>query len=98
MILSPGSNGWITKYGNLLEKGDIKADFIIPTDMEADYYKHLLFSKSGIVFGFAAEMLFAKDLDCRNWTDEERLRLLLFESHLLVLFQSLQNLFKSDKI
>lgn len=84
MILSPGSNGWITKYGNLLEKGDIKADFIIPTDMEADYYKHLLFSKSGIVFGFAAEMLFAKDLDCRNWTDEERLRLLLFESHLLV--------------
>ena len=60
------------------------ADFKIPTDVDADYYKHLVFSKSGIVFGFAAEMLFAKDLECRNWTDEERLRLLLFESHLLI--------------
>lgn len=84
MILSPGSNGWITKYGDLLAKGEIKADFTVPTDVDADYYKHLIFSKSGIEFGFAAEMIFAKELDCRNWTDEERLRLLLFESHLLI--------------
>ncbi|MDD2983147.1 MAG: LETM1 domain-containing protein [Crocinitomicaceae bacterium] len=84
MILSPGSNGWITKYANLLAKGEVKADFVVPDDMDADYYKHLLFSKSGIEFGFAAEMIFAKELDCGNWTDEERLRLLLFESHLLV--------------
>lgn len=84
MILSPGSNGWISKYGDLLAKGEVKAVFDVPTDMDADYYKHLVFSKSGILFGFAAEMLFAKELDCKNWTDEERLRLLLFESHLLI--------------
>ncbi len=84
MILSPGSNGWITKYGDLLAKGEIKAEFTIPADMDVDSYKHLVFSKSGIVFGFVAEMLFAKQLDFRNWTDEERLKLLLFESHLLV--------------
>ena len=93
MILSPGSNGWITKYGDLLSKGEIKAEFNVPTDMDADYYKHLVLSKSGIVFGFAAEMLFAKELDCRNWTDEERLRLLLFESHLFRNHSFLQTAF-----
>lgn len=84
MALSPGSKGWITKYGDLLKKGDINACIEKPAEIETDHFQHLVFSKSGIVFGHVSEYLFAKNINDSKWTSEEKLQLLLFESHLFI--------------
>lgn len=48
---------------------------------------HLTLSSSGLVFGFPIELIFAKSLDDSDWTNQEKLKLLLFEAHLFVFLQ-----------
>ncbi len=84
MTLSPGSKGWISKYGDLLRKGKIVLDIEQPEGVMKDHFQHLFLSRSGIVFGYATELLFAKNFDSPKWTSEERLKLLLFEAHLFI--------------
>lgn len=84
MTLSPGSKGWISKYGDLLRKGKIVLNTERPDGVMKDHFQHLFLAKSGIVFGYATELLFAKDFDNPKWTSEERLKLLLFEAHLFI--------------
>lgn len=84
MILSPGSKGWISKYKNLLQKGVINVHIDKPEDVKKDHFQHLVLNRSGIVFGYASELLFCNSLAHPKWTNEERLKLLLFESHLFI--------------
>lgn len=84
MTLSPGSKGWISKYGDLLRKGKIVLDIERPEGVMKDHFQHLLLARSGIVFGYATELLFAREYDDPKWTSEERLKLLLFEAHLFI--------------
>lgn len=84
MILSPGSKGWIKKYKDLLQKGVIEVVIDQPEGVSKDHYQHLKMNRSGIVFGYATEMLFCEKLAHPKWTSEERLKLLLFESHLFM--------------
>lgn len=84
MTLSPGSKGWITKYGDMLRKGEIVLNIEQPEGVMKDHFQHLFLAKSGIVFGYATELLFAREYDNPKWTSEERLKLLLFESHLFI--------------
>lgn len=84
MILSPGSKGWISKYKNLLQKGVINVSIEQPEGVKKDHFQHLILNRSGIVFGYASELLFCNSLAHPNWTNEERLKLLLFESHLFI--------------
>lgn len=83
-MFTPGSKGWISKYGDLLRKGEIQLHAEKPEGVKKDHFQHLFLSKSGIVFGYATELLFAKEFDNTKWTNEERLKLLLFESHLFI--------------
>jgi len=64
--------------------------------MEVDHFLHLTFAHSGIVFGYPTELIFATDLDDSKWTTEEKLKLLLFESHLLV-YKTINKVEKVDK-
>ena len=82
-MLSPGAKGWIKKYFDLVEKGDIRLKINRPGSWKKLHFIHLTLANSGIVFGFPARMIFAKDIDDSGWTNEEKLKLLLFESLLL---------------
>jgi len=83
-MLSPGSKGWISKYGDLLRKGEIQVSVDKPEGIEKDHFQHLFLSKSGIVFGYATDFLFATHIDSAKWTSEEKLKFLLFEAHLFI--------------
>lgn len=81
-MLSPGAKGWINKYFDLVEKGEIRLKVKRPAGLKKLHFIHLTLANSGIVFGFPVRMIFAKNLDDTDWTHEEKLKLLLFESHL----------------
>ena len=84
MILYPGSKGWVSKYNDLLQRGDIIISVDKPTGISNEHFAHIQLSQSGIVFGFPTELLFANLLDDKLWTTEEKLKLLLFEAHLFI--------------
>lgn len=83
-MVSPGAKGWIKKYFELIETGDVQLPNLNNLVISPEHYMHLQFGKSGIVFGFPSELLFTKHLERKTWTTEEKLKLLLFEAHLLV--------------
>jgi len=83
-MLQPGSKGWINKYFHLVDKGVIKLDINRPKGIGIEHFLHLTFGHSGIVFGYPSDLLFAVHLDTSKWTTEEKLLVLLFESHLFV--------------
>lgn len=84
MILSPGSKAWITKYLFLLRKGELTLDLPDFKKETEEQYLHQILAQSGIIFGFASSLIFSKKLESSKWTSEEKLRLLLFESLLLI--------------
>lgn len=90
-MLSPGSKGWINKYFDLVENGQIELKVERPEDLRKLHFMHLTLGHSGIVFGFPLELIFAKNIDDSNWTNEEKLKLLLFESLLFVYLQIHKN-------
>lgn len=83
-MLSPGAKGWINKYFDLVENNQINLVVNYPEGIRKLHFMHLTLGNSGIVFGFPIRLIFAKQIPDTNWTNEEKLKLLLFESHLLV--------------
>lgn len=83
-MVSPGSKGWINKYFDLVDKGEISLYLDRPDETRKLHFMHLTLGHSGIVFGYPMQMIFAKDLDDTSWTSEEKLKLLLFEAHLFI--------------
>lgn len=83
-MLSPGAKGWINKYFDLVQKGEIAIQVQCPEGVPKFHYMHLAFGNSGIVFGHPLDLIFARNLDDSKWTTEEKLKLLLFECHLFV--------------
>jgi ribosomal protein L7/L12 len=86
-MLSPGARGWINKYFDLVDKGHIALAVNRPEGLRKLHFMHLTLSRSGLVFGFANELIFSESLDDSDWTREEKLKLLLFEAHLFVFLQ-----------
>lgn len=83
-MLSPGAKGWINKYFDLVERGEISLELDRPERSRKLQFMHLTLGHSGIVFGYPMQLIYAKDLDDTHWTLEEKLKLLLFEAHLFV--------------
>ena len=79
MILSPGAKGWISKYLNLINKGEIIVSVEKPSGMSTEHFAHLQLSQTGLVFGIQTEFLFISDAISSSWTREEKLSMLLFE-------------------
>lgn len=87
-MLSPGSKGWISKYFDLVKKGELWVSIRDFTGMPDLRHLHLTFSRSGIMFGLATRAIFGHKLNASNWTREEKLKVLLFESLLFVHLKS----------
>lgn len=83
-MLLPGSKGWINKYFDLVEKDQIHLNCDLPEGVDKESFIHAALGRTGIIFGFPSRLHFAKELDDSKWTTEEKLKLLLFESHLFV--------------
>ena len=86
-MLSPASKGWINKYFDLLEKKEVSLNLYRPEGMRKLHFMHLTLSNSGIVYGHSLSFIFAKNIDSTDWTSEEKLKFLLFESHLFIYTQ-----------
>lgn len=94
MVLAPGSKGWISKYFSLIEKGEFSIEIQNTQKLNPLKYLHWTFSHSGIVFGIPTHAIFDHQLSTKKWTNEEKLKVLLFEAHL---FTYLLNNEKFDK-
>ncbi|HLU87960.1 MAG TPA: LETM1-related biofilm-associated protein [Taishania sp.] len=86
-MLNPSSSGWINKYFSLIEEGGVILKYPKMNEFDSQHQLHLLSGRTGIVFGHASRFLFYKGEDSARWTEEEKLKLLLFESLLLVYIQ-----------
>jgi ribosomal protein L7/L12 len=84
MNISPGSKGWITKYLDMLQREELELRVFNPKNIDIEHFTHLRLARSGIVFGFAERLLFAKETDTTKWTNSEKLRFLLFEALILI--------------
>ena len=87
IMLSPGAKGWINKYFDLVEKEVINLTIDRPPELRKLHFMHLTLGESGITFGYPIDLIFAKELETREWTTREKLKLLLFEAQLFVYLQ-----------
>ncbi len=83
-MVSPGSKGWIKKYFDMVDRGQIELNNDAPKEIDRESFIHAALGRTGIIFGFPSRLHYAKDLNDSKWTTEEKLKLLLFESHLFV--------------
>jgi len=82
-MLSPGSKGWINKFLHIIEDECVDLAIHAPKGVGNDAYLHALFTRSGILYGYPSKLLFS-NWDDSHWTTEEKVKLLLFESLLLI--------------
>lgn len=81
--LFPGSKDWTQKYFHLVEEGEISFDSSrVKSCSLTDF--HLFFMEKGILFGVYSSPIFFKDANANQWTKNEQLRFLLFESLLSI--------------
>jgi len=93
--LSPGSKNWIPKFFQLLEKGVISLDLELIQNEEADL-THFVSHRTGLVYGNALHLLFSNQLDSSKYTNDEKLKLLLFETLLFTYLRKNQGEFNKD--
>lgn len=86
-MLLPGSKGWINKYFSLVENKEIRLNFELVSAISPQEHLHYLSCKTGIVFGYPICFVFFNKQDFNKWTDAEKLKVLLFETLLLVYIQ-----------
>ncbi|MBM3418666.1 MAG: hypothetical protein FJY17_07085 [Bacteroidetes bacterium] len=84
--ISPGSRNWIAKYFELEENGIITLSLDESND-ELEELVELISSKTGLVFGVANSFIFSNELERDHYTQDEALKLLLFEALMLAYLQ-----------
>lgn len=77
--LFPGSKDWTQKYFYLVEQGKITFDGLSLEACSKDDL-HLLFLEKGILFGVYSSPLFFEQANTNQWTKNEQLKFVLFES------------------
>lgn len=83
-MLQAGSKNWIEKYIELVNDGTIDLSITIPKDLSNDEFLHTKLFNSGIVFGYPSNLLFCPKQFSKDWTSDEQLKILIFESLYLV--------------
>ncbi len=84
--ISPGSRNWIAKYFELEENGIITL-LLDESNDELEELVELISSKTGLVFGVANSFIFSNELERDHYTQDEALKLLLFEALMLAYLQ-----------
>ena len=76
--ISPGAKNWIKKYFHLVESNDIS----LSLEIEENQLEilHLLSNKTGLVYGIPSSLIYTNHLDTKHYTNDEKLKLLIFET------------------
>jgi len=83
-MLNPSQIGWIKKYVSLSKSGQIDLDLgATQKDWKVEDLQRLLAS-SGIIFGIYGNFIFLRQGSFEQWTNHEKMKVLYFESLLLV--------------
>ena len=93
--ISPGSKNWIAKYFELADNEIISLSLNENNDDLEDLLE-LVSSKTGLVFGVANSFIFTNHLNNENYTSDESIKLLLFESLILAYLQRSREEFNKD--
>jgi len=78
--LAPNASGWISKYFDLIDKGALWIHIRNFDEISDREHIHLKCMRSGIVFGIPTRAIFGHRLNTKNWTNEEKLKVLLMEA------------------
>ena len=87
-MLNPGSKGWINKYFDLVDKGEISLDIEKFQGFHKMQHMHMVFAKTGISYGYPLDFIYAKEYINRSWTVDEKMKFLLFECQLFVFIEN----------
>lgn len=79
-MLQAGSKKWIDKYIELVKQDEISLSINKPAELSKEEYLHTTLFRTGIVFGYPSHLLFCPDEFRKDWTSDEQLKILLFES------------------
>ena len=93
--LSPGSKNWIPKFFQLWEDGVISLDLELIQNTETDL-THFISHRTGLVYGNAMHLLFSNQLDATKYTNDEKLKLLLFETLLFTYLRKNQGIYDPE--
>ncbi len=76
--ISPGAKNWIKKYFHLVESNDIS----LSLEIEENQLEilHLLSNKTGLVYGIPSSLIYTNHLDTKHYTNDEKLKVLIFET------------------
>jgi hypothetical protein len=92
---SPGSKNWILKYFDLVERGFI----VISADSKNDFNINplrLIINKTGLLYGSCVQLIYAKNINLSQYTKDEQLKLLLFET-LIYVYKNRFNQFNKNE-
>jgi len=97
-MINPGAKGWVKKYFDLIEKGEIVLELPQrPILMKKMEFMHLVFAKTGIVYGYPLSFIFCKNLNTQHWTMDEKMRFLLLECHIFTFLIHKKGRFSKEK-
>ena len=85
---SPGSKNWILKYFQLVENNVFSIASISENHQKESAFNSLA-SKTGLIYGIPSSFIYFTNVSSDTYTNEEKLKLLLFEA---LLYSYLQNL------
>jgi hypothetical protein len=89
---SPGSKNWILKYFQLVENNVFSIESISENHQKESAFNNLA-SKTGLIYGVPTSFIYFSNVSCENYTNEEKLKLLLFEALLYSYLQGLKEPF-----
>jgi len=89
---SPGSKNWILKYFQLVENNVFSIESISENHQKESTFNNLA-SKTGLIYGVPTSFIYFSNVSCENYTNEEKLKLLLFEALLYSYLQGLKEPF-----
>ena len=83
--LQPGAKNWIRKFFSLVEDAHISLQ--MDANQDTDEVLHYLSNKTGLIYGIPACFIFSNQLNHHQYTQDEELKLLLFETLLFCWLQ-----------
>ena len=89
---SPGSKNWIQKYFQLVENNVFSIESISENHQKESAFNSLA-SKTGLIYGIPSSFIYFTNVSSDTYTNEEKLKLLLFEALLYSYLQGLKEPF-----
>ena len=99
-MFSPSAKNWIAKYFTYVDSGEIviadSTHFKGGSDEKNDEILHFFANHTGLTFGSPTRLIFSEEMKF-DLTQEEKLKVLLFEALIIVYIQEAQKPFDENE-